>query len=223
MNLTDILGGHEAAKEAGLLPITDGVLIEKYEETKTKLSTITNNAEDDAVELDGLLLKGYETKFANGTNENREQYTREALTDFVERYYVGRGLNLPVTILHRDDLDHLCGRVVYMEANSVGFYFVAYIPRTYVHYDAVRAMLKEGILQGFSKEGYATKWRDMRDPKTGEWLYEEIQEFELLCVSLVATPANGIAFEKMQEARRDALRFVDKNKKENCAALAGIL
>lgn len=204
-------------------PITDGVLIEKYEETKTTLATITKNDADADVELDGLLIKGYETKFANGTNENREQYTREAMTDFVERYYVGRGLNLPVTILHRNDLAHLAGRVVYMEANSVGFYFVAYVPRTYMHYDALRAMLKEGVLQGFSKEGYATEWEDVYNTATGAWEYEVIKKFELLCVSIVATPANGVPFEKLQEAKRDALRFVDKNKKETCAALAGIL
>lgn len=207
----------------------DGVLIEKYEETKTPLSTITKNDADAGVMLDGLVIKGYETKFSNGTNENFERYTREALTNFVQRYYIEKGLNLPVTILHRDDLQHLCGRVVFMEVNSVGFYFVAYVPRSYMYYEQVRSMLKEGVLQGFSKEGYATKWRDEFDKETGKWLYEEISEFELLCVSIVSTPANGVAFERLQEAKKDTLHFVDNlpkeepKKNEICAALAGIL
>ena len=45
------------------------------------------------------------------------------------------------------------GRVLVVESNGVGFYFVVYIPKTYVNYEIVRNNIKEGILQGFSKEG----------------------------------------------------------------------
>ena len=67
-------------------------------------------------------------------------------------------------------------------------------------------LLREGILQGFSKMGYATDWQYVWTDD-GDFDYELIKEFKLLRMSLVSTPANGIPFEKLQETKRNALAF----------------
>ena len=55
------------------IKIQDAVLIDNYEEVDNlELSKITHNPTD-AQRLSGLIVRGYETKFAKGTNENREQ------------------------------------------------------------------------------------------------------------------------------------------------------
>jgi len=204
--------------------IFDSVPLGSYELIEGKgiqLSTITKNAGDTQV-LDGLIIKGYETKFGK-TNENLEQYDPHCFDAFIENYFVKNKLNMPLTIQHRSDIEHLAGRVLVLEVNSVGFYFVCYIPKTYKHYDEVKNLLQDGILQGLSKFGWATNydWIDT-DRKTGEgyWL---IKEMEILEVSLVATPANPIALEKTQEIK-NALHFVkntgtnDKSKGEDAFA-----
>lgn len=191
------------------LRIRDAVQIGSWEELQAQpLSTITKRDEDTEL-LDGLIVKGYETKFSNGINENYETYDKGALDKFVQEYFVDKKLNLPVDVQHAGSMqpDWLVGRVVYLEVNNTGFYFVAYIPRKHPKYEQVHMMLQEGILQGFSKEGWATDWETIRDEK-GNWIGDKITEFKLTCMSLVATPANGVPFEKLQEVKRDGLRFV---------------
>ena len=194
--------------EAKRIQIQDATLIGDWQEVQdVQASTITKNDADTDM-LDGMLVRGYETKFG-ATNENGERYAKGAIDDFIERYFVGNGLNLPVDIQHIQDLEHLAGRVIYAESNSTGFYFVAYIPRTYKNYAVVRDLLKNGILQGFSKCGYATDYEWRTDENGNE--YMQINKIDIVSVSLVATPANGVAFEKMQETR-NALRFKAENK-----------
>lgn len=196
--------------------IFDSVPLGSYEVIEGKgvqLSTITKNAGDTQA-LDGLLIKGYETKFGN-TNENREQYDPHCFDKFIDKYFVKNKLNMPLNIQHNNDLDHLAGRVLVLEVNSVGFYFVCYIPKTYCRYDEVKALLQEGILQGLSKWGWATDYDWIcTNQKTGEgyWLIKEMEIFE---VSLVSTPANPIALEKMQEIK-NSLQYVQniENEKE---------
>ena len=84
-------------------------------------------------------------------NENGEIYEKDCFDQFINSYFVENKLNIPVDIQHRSDLLSLAGRVIYAEVNSVGLYFVAYIPKTYIYYDVVKNNLKEKILQGFSK------------------------------------------------------------------------
>jgi phage head maturation protease len=119
-----------------------------------------------------------------------------------------------VDIEHDGSPEWLAGRIIYAEINSRGFYYVAYVPRSYAHYDIVLNLLKEGILQGFSKMGYATDWDWIYDKKTGEFLYEIIREFKLLKMSLVTTPANGIPFERLQETKQNALVFKNTTLKD---------
>lgn len=186
--------------------IRNAVKIGDWEEVKAiPVSTITKRDTDTAL-LNGLIIKGYEMEW-DKTNENYERYEKTAFDKFIQEYFVDRGFNLPVDIQHYDWIEALAGRVIYAEINSRGFYYVVYIPRTYVHYEIVLNLLREGILQGFSKMGYATDWKWVWDEETGDFDYELIKEFKLLSVSLVTTPANGIPFERLQETKQNALVF----------------
>lgn len=194
--------------------IKDATLIGDWEEiTDLPLSSITKNDEDVEV-LNGLIIKGYETKFAEGTNTNGERYTKTAIDDFIQSYFVEKGLNMPLDIEHDSRPEWLAGRIVYIESNSVGFYYVAYIPQTYMHYAHVKSLLKNKILQGFSKMGWSSdyEWvKDAKDEKFGGYML--IKQIDIVRMSLVSTPANGVAFEDVQEIV-NATRFESKNKKE---------
>lgn len=185
--------------------LQDTTLIGNWEEVQgVNASAITNNSAD-LDTLDGLIIKGYETKFG-GTNENGERYTKDCIDEFIQRYFVGNGLNMPVDIQHKDDIDHLCGRVLYIESNSTGFYFVAYVPRSFKNYEVLKGLLKNGIIQGFSKQGWATDY-EYKYKENGEYDYTLIKRMEIISMSLVAVPANGNAFEKTAEVVKDATRF----------------
>lgn len=199
------------------IKLEDVVKLGSYEEVDSlDLVSITKNDADKGTKLDGLIIRGYETKFGNGTNENGERYTKECLDKFFEEYYVKNKLNMPLTIQHRDDLLHLAGRVLTVEVNSVGFYFVCYIPKSLPEYERIKMLIKEGILQGLSKEGWCTdgKWHYTTD---GELDYFEIEEMEMTAMSLVTTPANGQRLEKAQEVR-NALTFIKENNANNDTA-----
>ena len=119
---------------------------------------------------------------------------------------------MPVDINHEgyQNWETYCGRVLYIETNTVGFYFVVYIPRTYPDYDRLLWALENGIIQGFSKEGYVD-WEDY-DPifnEDGSFAYEQIHKIRVVSVSLVATPANGVPFEQMRMTQ-NALVFENK-------------
>lgn len=190
--------------------LEDVVKLGSYEEVDSlDLVSITKKDSDKGVKLDGLIIRGYETKFGNGTNENGERYTKECLDKFFEEYYVKNKLNMPLTIQHRDDLLHLAGRVLTVEVNSVGFYFVGYIPRTHPEYGHIKMLIQEGILQGLSKEGWCTDGKCYYTAD-GEFDYFEIEEMKIFAMSLVTTPANGQRLEKAQEVR-NALTVVKEN------------
>ena len=189
------------------LPLVDVVKLGSYEEVEDKdLETITKKPADKNKKLNGLLLYGYETKFTDGTNTNGERYTKDALDKFVSDYFVKRGLNMPLSVMHGNDRRDIIGRVLVLEVNSVGFYFVCYIPKGIDGYDDIKLKVSEGILQGLSKEGWSTKGKIFRDAKTGEFSYYLVEEMEILRVSLVDVPANGNPLEKAKEIK-NALTF----------------
>jgi phage head maturation protease len=167
------------------------------------------NEEDKNKKLNGLLIYGYETKFADGTNENGERFSKDALDKFLESYYVKRKLNMPLTCMHGYKREDQIGRVLIIEVNSVGFYFVCYIPKGIDGYDDIKLKIQEGILQGLSKEGWSTKGKIFRDPKTGDFSYYLVEEMEMLGVSLVTTPANGNPLEKAKEIK-NGLQFIKR-------------
>lgn len=194
------------------IEIKDTTKINDYKEVdKLELSTITKNDGDKEI-LSGLLLYGYEMKFGK-PNENREVYTKDSITNYIENYFIKNKLNVPVTIQHRDDINHLCGRVLVVEANSVGFYFVVYVPRTFMHYTALLNNIKEGILQGFSKEGWATDY-EYYYTELGEFDYMLIKEMTFYCLSIVATPANSLPFEKIAQTKVENSTKLINNTKE---------
>ena len=195
--------------------LCNAVTIGNWEEVKgIPTSQLTKRDEDTAL-LDGLIIRGYEMEW-DKTNENYERYEKTAFDKFIKDYFIDRGFNLVVDIEHAGYCDPrwLAGRVIYAEINSRGMYYIVYIPRTYVHFDMVRNLLQEGILQGFSKMGYATDWEDVWNKQTGEFLYELIKEFKLLAMSLVSAPANGMQFEKLQEVKRNGLVFRNIEKEQ---------
>lgn len=191
--------------------VHDSVLLGNWEETQTIPTETLRRWTGKPEELDGLILKGYEMKFGK-TNENGEQYDATAFDDFIQRYFVEGGLNMPVDINHNGYTDwrSYCGRVLYIEVNSVGFYFVVYVPKTFAEYDRLKWALQEGIVQGFSKEGFVD-YNDY-DPiwnEDGSFAYEVIHKMSVISVSLVCTPANGLPFEAMKQTK-DALIFANK-------------
>lgn len=188
--------------------VRDGVLLGDWEEVSgLPLSSVTRKDTDTAT-LDGLIIKGYETKF-NVTNENGERYSPNCLDAFVKKYFIEHELNMVVDLMHGWDIDSQIGRVIYLEVNTVGFYFVAYIPRSVARYEQVKTLLREGILQGFSKMGWATDY-EFRYTKNGDFDFVQINEFQLCSVSLVTMPANAIPFEAIGEPIKDGLQFVNR-------------
>lgn len=191
--------------------LRDQVLLGDWEEVPAGTDAQTIKPELAPEKLDGLIIKGYEMKFGQ-TNQNGEQYDKTAFDEFIKSYFVDGKLNMPVDINHEGyhDWRSYCGRVLYIEVNSVGFYFAVYIPRTYAEYDRLLWALKNGIIQGFSKEGfvdyddYDLKWNE-----DGSFDHEQIHKMSVVSVSLVCTPANGLAFEKMQ-VTKNALLYENK-------------
>lgn len=198
--------------------VRDTVLIGSWEDTQKIPTETLRKWTNEPDKLDGLIIKGYEMKW-NETNENRERYDDTAFADFIQSYFVDKGLNMPVDINHEGEYNwtSYCGRVLYIETNTVGFYFVIYVPRTYPEYDRLIWALQNGIIQGFSKYGYID-WDnyDYVYNEDGTFAYEQIHKIRVVSVSLVATPANGIPFEQMR-VTTNALIFEDKreNKTDN--------
>lgn len=187
------------------IKIQDYTLIGNWEEvTDIELSKITKK-DTDTQRLNGLIVKGYETKFGK-VNENGERYEPGCLDEFVQSYFIDNGLNMVVDIQHSWDIDAQVGRVIYLETNSVGFYFVVYIPKTVARYEQVRNLLAEGILQGFSKCGYATDY-DYIFKANGDFDYMLVRKMNILSVSLVTSPANPIPFESVGETVQNRLEY----------------
>ena len=191
------------------IKIQDTTLIGDWQEvTDYELSKITKK-DTDTQRLNGIIIKGYETKFSR-VNENGERYELGCLDAFIQSYFIDNGLNMVVDVQHGCGIDDQVGRVVYLETNTVGFYFVAYIPKTVSRYEQIRNLLAEGILQGFSKCGWATDY---------DWEYERdgsetfvVKEMSILSVSLVTSPANAIAFESVGETIENRLEYRNRIK-----------
>lgn len=194
--------------------LCNAVTIGNWEDVKGIPTSQLTKRDDDTSLLDGLIIRGYEMEW-DKTNENYERYAKDAFDKFIQDYFIDRGFNLVVDIEHAGvDPQWLAGRVIYAEINSRGMYYIVYIPRTYVHFEMVRNLLQEGILQGFSKMGYATDWEDVWNKQTGDFLYQLIKEFKLFAMSLVSAPANGMQFEKLQEVKRNGLVFRNIEKEQ---------
>ena len=217
--------GAYRAKNAKRAPhiIRDTVLLGDWAEVQG-VEAQTIKPELSPEKLDGLIIKGYEMKFGQ-TNENGEQYDQTAFDEFIKRYFVDGKMNMPVDINHEGwkNWHAYCGRVLYIEVNSVGFYFAVYVPRTYPEYDSVLWALKSGIIQGFSKEGFVEyDDYDLVFNTDGSFDHEQIHKMSVVSVSLVCTPANGLPFEQMKDTK-NALIFVNKTQSDKKPTLAEML
>ena len=191
--------------------ITDTTKINDFKEVDNmELSKITRNEGDKEI-LTGMIISGYEMKFGK-INENREMFEPTCIDEYMQDYFVKNKLNVPVTILHRDDIMHLVGRVLVVETNTNGFYFVVYIPRGVAGYDDIKLKVKEGILQGFSKEGWSEEY-EVKYTKDGAFDYILIKKLIFASLSIVATPANSLRFDKVGETMNiiNSTKFVSKN------------
>lgn len=191
--------------------IKDTTKINDFKEVeKLELSKITRN-EGDKELLTGLIISGFEMKFGK-INENREMFESTCIDDYMQNYFVKNKLNVPVTLLHRDDLNHLVGRVLVVETNTTGFYFTVYIPRGISGYGDIKLKIKEGILQGFSKEGWADEY-EVKYTKDGAFDYILIKKLIFASLSIVSTPANSLRFDKIGETANimNATKFVNKH------------
>ena len=187
--------------------VRDSVLIGEWKDVQDlPLSSITKRA-DDVEKLDGLIIKGYEMKWGK-TNENGERYAQGAFDDFIKDYYIKNGLNVVVDVQHDPRPEWLCGRLLYIETNTVGFYLVAYIPRTEQAFEAVKSKLQNGLLQGFSKYGFVDDGHYVFKDN-GKVDYFQIDKVRLFAASLVSTPANGVPFEGIGEVK-NRLEYVNK-------------
>lgn len=193
------------------IKIQDTTLIGSWDEVQDfELSKVTKK-DTDTAKLNGLVIRGYETKFGK-VNENGERYEPGCLDDFINDYFVANGLNMVVDVQHGWGIDDQVGRVVYLETNTVGFYFVAYIPRTVARYQQIKDLLQEGILQGFSKCGWASDW-DWEKEKDGTETFV-VKKMDIVSVSLVTSPANAIAFEGVGETIQNRLEYRNRLKEE---------
>lgn len=195
-------------QEMAVDTIRNSVMLGEWSDVKDIPAENLNKWTNDPDKLHGLIFKGYEMKWG-AVNTNGEMYDEQAFDKFIEDYFVQKGFNMPVTIEHSYDPQWVAGRVLYIERNSVGFYFVVYIPDTYKNYEQVKWMAQEGLLQGLSKEGFYVDCDWEQDDK-GEW-YVQVHELIMSRVSLVCTPANGVKFESMKETK-NAVRFTKKEK-----------
>lgn len=187
--------------------IRNSVMLGEWNDVKDIPAENLKKWSNDPDKLHGLIFKAYEMKWG-AINTNGELYDETAFDKFIQDYFVDKGFNMPVTIEHSDDPDWIAGRVLYIERNSVGFYFVIYIPDTYPNYARVKWMVEEGLLQGLSKEGFYVNYDwEQADPKDGNSWYIHVHELMMSRVSLVTTPANGVKFESAKETK-NAVKFV---------------
>lgn len=192
--------------------VTNETLLGKWEQVRDiKASEITHRDTDTEV-LRGLLFKGYEMKWGE-VNTNGEKYEKTAFDKFIKSYFVEKGLNMPCTLEHSYDPAYIIGRVLYIETNGTGFYFVVYVPETCPEYKRVLWLAEQGLIQGFSKEGWITdgEWKNDTG-KEDDW-YFLIREIMVCRVSLVCTPANGVPLEAIKEIR-NSLAYVSKIEEE---------
>ena len=181
--------------------IKNGVMLGEWSDVKDIPAENLKKWTNDPDKLHVLIFKAYEMKWGS-INTNGELYDETAFDKFIEDYFVQKGFNMPVTIEHSQDPDWIAGRVLYIERNSVGFYFVLYIPDTYKNYAQVKWMVEEGLLQGLSKEGFYINYEwEQKDPNDWDSWYIHVHELMMSRVSLVTTPANGVKFESAKETK----------------------
>lgn len=171
-------------KDKKILQLKNNFLIEKVEKPK--------------IESENFVVAGYFKKWAN-QNLNLERYESTAYDEFIEEYFVKNKLNVVVNLMHGQDFEDLAGKIVLMEKNTVGIWVEVEISKHAINYANILGMIEEGILQGFSDEGYSTDY-DVKFDSDGNFSHYVIKKANLLRVSLVDTPAEATAKFSIQNA-----------------------
>jgi HK97 family phage prohead protease len=153
---------------------------------------------------------GYIKKFGK-QNENGEVILPTAWDDFIENYFVKNGLNVTCDLMHGGRFDDLIGKVVLMEKNTVGIWIEVELSATAPRYSEAVAMIKSGILQGFSDYGWATDY-DVKYKSDGEFSHCEIKQMKLIRVSIVDAPSEVGAKLEVQNATEFKNFEAKKNK-----------
>ena len=155
-----------------------------YDDNDGKIKIVRNDAGEEI----GFEVKGTLTKF-DYRNETDATFKSGSYDKFVDEYFIKNSLNVPVCLQHNDyDIRNICGKVKELTKTDSGVEVVAYVPKSAYYYNLIKNYIQEGILQGFSNAGYAIE---------GEYSEKDgfsIEEFALLHVALVTTPAdvNGV-------------------------------
>lgn len=120
-------------------------------------------------------------------NLNNETYEPTAYDDFIKNYYERGGLNMPLTVQHGNRVEDIIGRILAIDKDEEGLTVKAQIMDGLPMSETVKALIKAGVLQGMSDEGFADDY---------DYTAEEgfrIKHAAMLAVSLVATPAEAVA------------------------------
>lgn len=132
----------------------------------------------------GFEVSGRVTQFG-AENENGLNFDRKSYDKCIAEYFERNDLNIPIDLMHGQDVRDLCGVAKKFVKKSDGVDIVAFVPRCAYYYNMLKGYIDNGMLQGFSNFGCVRDW-DF-DRESGAMI---IKEFFLISVSLVATPAD---------------------------------
>lgn len=160
---------------------------------------------------EGLMLDGYFKRW-DSVNENGESYAKDSYDKFINHYFVKNKLNVPINLMHGSGFGDLAGKIVNMKKDPYGIFIQTLISRHAVHFENIKGLIDDGILQGFSDEGFATDFELIKNEKK-EITHVNVLEAMLTKVSLVDMPAEGSAQFQIANATK-FIGFEDLNKKE---------
>lgn len=159
---------------------------------------------DNGEEL-GIEIRGAVTQF-DTVNENGFIFDKQSYDRCVAEYFEKNNFNIPVDVMHQMTFEHTIGRAEKFSKDEKGVTMLAFIPKGQQIYEEIKTKLDWGILQGFSNCGFITKGNFNDDGTVN------VEDFQLLSVSLVSTPADITA--KFIANKTDFIGF-NKIKDEN--------
>ena len=160
---------------------------------------------------EGLILDGYFKRW-DSVNENGESYAKDSFDKFINHYFVRNKLNVPINLMHGSGFGDLAGKIVNMKKDPYGIFIQALISKHAVHFENIKGLIEDEILQGFSDEGFATDFELIKNGNN-EVTHVNILEAVLTKVSLVDIPAEGSAQFQIANAT-NFIGFEDLNKKD---------
>lgn len=133
----------------------------------------------------GMVIEA-QLKVWDKANYNGEVYLKDSYDEFIKDYYADHQLNMPLTVQHGQRVEDIIGKILSLDKTEEGLVVKAQILDGLPNTETVKTLVKAGVLQGLSDEGYATDY----DYKDNAWT---IKSAAILAISLVATPAEAVA------------------------------